>query len=193
MTDPPWPPGLLSMTWSHWTGEDLAGGQRYPHLCRSTVYQVVVSASNRHGWSDQSELFTFSTRDTGDLLTSFLSSQHLAFQITHSSNPGASLVSYRIDFSLHIPEKMRRNQLNIFSDFHSSGSKAECGWWWSVLLLTCTLVWGMGGSKGRCAMGTGMFWCKLAPKAWLQKFASLDTGRSRHLDVFADRFILDGC
>ena len=86
-----------------------------------------------------------------------LSSQHLPFQITHSSNLGASLVSNRIDISLHIPEKMRRNQLNIFSDFHSSGSKAECGWWWSLLLLPCTLAWGMGGSKGRCAMGTGMF------------------------------------
>ena len=44
-------------------------GRCYPPLCRSTVYQVVVSASNKHGWSDQSELFTFSTRDTGDMVT----------------------------------------------------------------------------------------------------------------------------
>ena len=59
------------------------------------MYQVVVSASNKHGWSDQSELFTFSTRDTGDLVIQHhhLSSKHLPFQITHSSNPGASLVS----------------------------------------------------------------------------------------------------
>ena len=100
-------------------------------------------------------------------LTSSLN-KHLPFQITHSSNPGASLVSNMRDF-LHIPEKMRRNQLNIFSDFHSGGSKAECGGWWSLFLLTCMCLGSFNANQP-------------APKCWLLKFASLVTRRSGHLD-----------
>ena len=34
-------------------------------FCRSTTYSLLVTVSNKMGWSDQSSIFTFRTRDSG--------------------------------------------------------------------------------------------------------------------------------
>ena len=85
-------------------------------LFRSTTYSLLVSVSNKLGWSDQSNIFTFKTRDSGsdNLIWRNVSSWY-NFSDYSSYNPGYFGKEFNFKFGMFFcHQSADQIQLNVF-------------------------------------------------------------------------------